>query len=536
VALAAAFAVPIQAQTPPDPCKGRLVRRLAGPHAMTKQPIRDLADLQRRLPEFEAGFRDVIARDASLGPAVADALVAAIKSGSGVTDGKLGPRDNFRWMAYKPQGVVGVIQPPCAQLRRDYDAFDITVEVAPAAATPVQDARCELGVTRNCERENPTITLDASGSSANVRVERAGQAVPGAGPRWTVPDTVPYSEDVSFVVRAQGSAAAAQTAKVHHFRIPKICGNLTYLGESPGRAVGAAATAATCEKTITSPMCKPWAEVSVEPPTVEVHHEAIIRTAGGYHDGLAKLEISCSDQPEPEVIDNPQREHPYTPGRVCCDEGGFQIRFETKNAAGDMAEATTALDVTPHDWVFRPSLTYIMPTDAEQERDTVRDGLPAHEVFEIDGGFGVGLSLERRFNERIGLEFGAIFGSAEAEWELTIGGQTGEYDLSPKFYAFTVGPNFHLLGCGAADLYLGPLVGYGGLYDPNFWVFGHRFHADFSGDFIWGAQLGLDVPFRRDSDWALHTGVKYLVLDQETDAGTIDVDPLIFELGLAYHF
>ena len=44
----------------------------------------------------------------------------------------------------------------------------------------------------------------------------------------------------------------------------------------------------------------------------------------------------------------------------------------------------------------------------------------------------------------------AIFGQTEATYELSLGGASGEYDLSPKFYAFTVGPNFHLLGCGAA--------------------------------------------------------------------------------------
>lgn len=518
-----------------DPCKGRLVRRLGGPHAITKQPIRDLADLQRRLPELEAGMREVIARDPKLGPGVADALIAAIRSGNGVTDGKLGARDNFLWMSYQPQkGVIGVIEPPCAQLRKDYDSFDIAVEVAPAAAAPVQDARCALTVNRNCERENPTITLDTTGSSGGVRVERGGQAVAGAGPRLTTADPAPYSEDLTFVVRAQGSAPAAQAATVHHFRIPKICGNLAFMGSSPGRTVAAAAKPAGCEKSVTAPQCKPWAEVAVEPPTVEVHHPTTIKTAGGYHDGLARLEIVCPGG-TPIVIDNPERSHQHTPGHLCCDHDGYNVRFETRNAAGDVAEATARLNVTPHDWTLRTSLAYLMPMDGEQERDIEIGGAAAREQFEVDDGIGVTVALERRLNTHVGIEFGALLGQFDTEYEVTLGDATDGWELSPKVYAFMVGPNFHFGRC-APDLYAGIFVGYGGLYDPNYWAFGHRFHADFSGDFIYGAQLGLDVPFRADSDWGFHLGARYIVLDQETDAGTIDIDPLILELGLAYKF
>ena len=97
-------------------------------------------------------------------------------------------------------------------------------------------------------------------------------------------------------------------------------------------------------------------------------------------------------------------------------------------------------------------------------------------------------------------------------------------------------PNFHLLGCCTTDLYLGPFIGYGGLADPNYWALGHHFHADFSGDFVWGAQLGLDVPFKPTLDRGFHAGVRWLNLSQDTDAGSIDIDPLLVEAGLFFRF
>lgn len=519
-----------------DPCAGRRVRSLGGPHAVSREPIRDLADLKRRLPELEAGMRDVLARDAALGAGVADALFAAIRDGSAVAERKLGRGESFRWMVYQPKpGQLELIQPPCVALDRDYDAFEITVEVPePPPAVPA-DARCALGVTRNCERQNPTITLDTTGSSARARVERGGQPVPGQGPRWAIADPSPYSADETFVVHAEGTAPPAHTARVYRFVLPKACSNLTFAGEEAQRTLSAAAPPATCEKSVTAKMCKPWAEVAVAPQEVEVHHTAAVETAGGWHDGLAKLEAICADRSEPVALD-PSGSSPFAPPTVCCGHGGYDLRFETRNAAGDTAEATAKLAVRRHDWVLRTSLVYYSPTDGEQERGLASIGPPARESYEVDQGLGVGVALERRFSERWGLEGSAIFGKTETTYELTLGGATGEDDHPANFYAFTVGPNLHWNGCKSPGVYAGLFAGYAGLADPNYWVFGHHFHADLAGEFVWGAQLGLDWPFDPASDWGLHAAVRYFANEQETDAGSFDVDPLLVEVGLSYRF
>lgn len=534
LALAVAAGAPAAAQ---DECKGRNIRSLGGAHAVSRKPIKDVADLQKRLPDLEATMREMVARDGSIGAGTADALFAAIRAGN-VTERKLGRNEPFRWMIFQPKkGTFELIQPPCVNLLQDYDAFEIVIEVPEPPPAPPDDAKCNLSVTRNCERQSPTFTVDAAGSSAGATVEHEGQALAGAGPRWTVSDTTPYSEVEKFTVKAKGTPPEPQMARVYKFLIPKACSNLAYLGEGPRKVIGEIGWPKTCEKSVDAPMCKPWAEVSVEPSTVEVHDPATVKSVGGWHDGLAKVEVTCAEGGEPMLLE--PGDAPFTAQHVCCGHEGYDIRFETKNAAGDAAEAKTFLNVEPHDWIFRGSLAYIMPTDGTIGRDFATlapFGVAASEEFEIEDGPGVSLALERRFNEKWGLEFGGIFGQVETGYELTVGSQSGEYELSPKMYALTVGPNFHLLGCGRADLYLGPFIGYGGLYDPNYWVLGHRFHADFSADFLWGLQLGLDVPFDRTSDWGIHGGLRYFVFDQDTDAGSVDVDPLVFELGLAYHF
>lgn len=520
-----------------DPCKGRWVRSLGGAHAVSKVPLKNVADLQKRLPELEAGMRDVIARDGAIGAGTADALFDQIRAGK-VTERTLGRDEKLLWMVYQPKpGQIELIKPPCVDLKKDYAAFEIEVVVPEPMSTAVSaEAGCSITATRNCEAQNPTITVDVTGSSANARVMHEGAAVSGTGTRYTVADATPCSEDETFTVNAQGLGTASRKARVYKFLIPKLCSNLTYLAETESQTLTDAAAPKSCEKSVTVAQCKPGAEISVDPTEVEVHNPATIHTTGGWTDCTTSLSAACAGEMEPITLDIAGNTA-FTPGYVCCD--GFDFVYATKNAAGAGSEAAAKLSVRMHDWVFRGSLAYIMPTDGEISRDFATlppFGLAAHEEFEVEGDLGVSLALERRYNEKWGLEFGTIFGQARAEYGLSVGNQSGGWELHPKFYAATIGPNWHVLGCSNVDFYLGALIGYGGFYDPDFWALGHRFHADFDGTFLWGAQLGIDVPFQRTSDWGFHGGVRYLVFDQDTDAGSIDIDPLVFEAGVAYHF
>lgn len=448
-------------------CDGRWVRTLGGPHAVTRIPIDDVAGLRHSLPALEASIRAVVTRDASLGPVVADALIAAIRDGSGISERVMKRDEAVRWMAYQPApGRFEAIAPACLKLTRSYDAFEITVEIpepAPTGQTPV----CAVLATRDCALQDPKITVDLRGSSPGARATMSVGGQPavaiggGQGERFSIDDPGQYERAAVFTVRAEGAPVTTRTARVFRFLMPKICGNLAYLGEAPSRTIAAASAALTCEKSVSVGVCTP---VVVPPPV------------------------------EPEIVAD------------VCEEG----------------------------WVTRPFLFAFMPLGDKQSRDILLGSRPARETFEMDGGYGVGLAMEKRMGPVLGLEAAAMFGRGDSEYDLDDGVSSGSDSHPTNFYALTFGPNFHLLGCGGTDLYVGPFLGYGGFADPNYWALDHHFRADFDGRFVWGAQLGLDLPFKGDGPWGLHGGVRYMRLSQDTDAGSIKVDPLIVELGLSY--
>ncbi len=533
-----------------DLCKGRNVRSLGGAHAVTHPTIRNVADLQKRLPQLEASIRAAVAKDPSLSPEVADAVIAAIRSGAGITERKLGRSEPMSWMAYQPKkDQFDAIVSPCVNLNRDYDAFEFTVEVAGAVPVAPADAACAISVLRNCEHDNPTFAVDVSGSHRNPRVTmaatgEAATAVALSGATGSVADPLPYSSAMQFTVRADGSAPAARMARELRFVIPKVCGNLAYVGEGASRQIADPGAPATCEKSVVAPMCKPWADVASpgmvvaqDGQPIEKGHPVTITPAGGWHGTSSKLEVTGPAGSTPLVVDNPTGPVTYTPLVPTCDDETYNVRYTTQNAAGETAESTTGFAVAPHDLIARGFLFYLTPQGDDQKRDIeLPFGAAGSETYKVDDTTGVGFALERMYDRRWGVEGAFLYGTADTKYTLTTNGQSGSDSHTANFYALTVGPNLHLLKCSPADLYIGAFLGYGGLADPNYWVFGNHFHADLKAKFVYGAQLGLDVPFGRTSDWGLHGGIRYLVLDENTDAGKINVDPLGVELGLAYRF
>lgn len=461
------LAAPLVAADDADPCRGHWVQTLGGPHAILRPPLTSQADLRQRLNALEASMRSVITGDPSLGPVVADALIAQIRDGSGITERAMRRDEAILWMAYQPSpGRFQAISPACLRLMRDYDSFEIAVEIpGPVPAAPA--ANCAVSVTRSCAEENATFQVDTRGSSPGAQLTMGweGQtAMPlsGQGEVLAVEDPRPRDSAAIFTVRAQGAPVPARTARVFRFLIPKICGNLAYLGEAPNRTLAVEGSPATCEKSVRAERC---AAVTAPPPPVE------------------PLVASCEDS-----------------------------------------------------WIARPFVFGFFPSGDKVERGLDLASGPARESFELDNGYGVGFSLERRRGAVFGIETSVLFGRGDSRYQLSSAAVTGHDTHDTTFYALTVGPNFHLLGCRGTDLYLGPFIGYGGFGDPNYWVDGNHFAAQLDGRFVWGARLGLDVPFHAGGPWGFHGGLRYLKLSQNTDAGSIRVDPWIVEAGLSYRF
>ncbi len=450
------------------PCVGPVVRSLGGAYAVTKPPIKDTASLQRRLPELEAGIRAAISKDPTLDADAAEALIAALRSGTGITQRSMQRDEPVLWMAYQPKpGQIDVLSPACLQLSRSYEAFEVTVEL-PGKATVTEKAECRIKATRDCT-ESTGIDVDTRGSSpgATVSLDVEGQPTRDfgmRGERWTLED--PSPSKVTLTVHAQVAAAAPPAGRALHFLIPKICGNLTYLGE-----------------TVSSP-------------------------------------AADAGNPEPILC---QRSVHVT-----------QCITPTPPATVDFEPAPVA-DRCERGWVARGFLVGFFPTGSDLNRDLTLASGAAQETFSLDSGYGLGASVERRLSGIFGMEAAVLAARGDSEYRFTQGGVSGTASHDTNLLALTVGPNFHFLGCGDVDLYAGPFLGYGGFADPNYRVAGHHFAATFDREFLWGAQLGLDLPFH-GGPWAFHAGLRYLDFSQDTDGGRIAVDPILIELGLAFQF
>ncbi len=160
---------------------------------------------------------------------------------------------------------------------------------------------------------------------------------------------------------------------------------------------------------------------------------------------------------------------------------------------------------------------------------------------------GFGASLEYQFNDRLGIELGAIWASPEIELSADI----PDYGLlkltdSMSTQVITVDLDVHLTPKSPSfDFYIGAgiaSVEFSDLHylDPD----GDPLDIKVDGDFSWSAKAGLDIALGADSGWAAVGGLRYIDSDIEfrnvdEDAGdtaTLSFDIFSFSVGVAYSF
>jgi outer membrane protein W len=154
----------------------------------------------------------------------------------------------------------------------------------------------------------------------------------------------------------------------------------------------------------------------------------------------------------------------------------------------------------------------------------------------------LGLSLERRFNHRLGLQLSAL--SIKPDFGLVIAdtttGQVRGGSDTLDIFALTLGLPLHLTPGRRVDLYVEPLVGMMNVEDLSFTDAGSTLTLTTSDEVIFGLALGLDVPIRK-SAWSFNANIRYLDLGFEATAedGTrldIEFEPIVAGLGIGYRF
>ncbi|MDH3378659.1 MAG: outer membrane beta-barrel protein [Gammaproteobacteria bacterium] len=321
---------------------------------------------------------------------------------------------------------------------------------------------------------------------------------------------------------------SGQNITTHSFTVPKICLNLAYNGsDTAAKPVAAAAPAP-------APVAAPNCAITVDPASAQVDMPIEVAVSGSWQGGDIAVEVLDGTGVQVMTV-----APPYPNTVTFSEPGTYTLRGTATNSAGASAicETQVVVDRVAR-WTLRPFLALLYPTGDDFTESSTPGGVLRASNDSFDDGFGAGISAEYHFSDRLGLEAALILAGLDSEYMLDIGErwETDEDDVS--FASLTIGPNFHLTPDHRADLYVGPFIGLVNLGSVSYNALGETRSRDFDNDFVLGAQIGIDVPFSQASLWNFHAGLLYMDLTAEDKLSNdkIDVDPLIFTLGLARHF
>lgn len=179
------------------------------------------------------------------------------------------------------------------------------------------------------------------------------------------------------------------------------------------------------------------------------------------------------------------------------------------------------------DGTGRVFASYFSPTGSHQGRFDIGGGEFVDATVEADGASGVVLGWEIRVGERMGIETDLMI--TEFDFNVKSSGLTVGLG-SALMIPITASLQWHLTEKRRVDLYVGPMVSYtlwGDLDTPVG-------STPLDGEFRFGLRGGVDVPF--SDHWALAARVDYLQAAAGDASLKIDVDPVIFSIGLGYRY
>ena len=171
----------------------------------------------------------------------------------------------------------------------------------------------------------------------------------------------------------------------------------------------------------------------------------------------------------------------------------------------------------------------------EDDNVTFTDPTFGTVALEVDGtSFGLGVDFERRFNNRLGLDFALGYTQADVDFSHSVGSgvQTDSLGILPVWFAL----NIHLWETEKFDFYVGPQVAYVFyLDDLSFNVPGIGTYEFPTGNEFpsWGFNLGAD--YWVNKDWALNFNFRFVDSDADSEHD-LPVDPTFVTIGFTRHF
>jgi outer membrane protein OmpA-like peptidoglycan-associated protein len=185
-------------------------------------------------------------------------------------------------------------------------------------------------------------------------------------------------------------------------------------------------------------------------------------------------------------------------------------------------------------WTLRG---FAAKVDTEDDRHVQEsEGGAIRQQLKLEGGEGFGAGLEYRFTCLLGLEGIVLQTDLDAHYmiDTPTAWEMDTFDASGPIVS--LGLNFHLTPQSFVDFYLGPTVALVQYDDFSTSLAGVPFSTDFDNEVAFGLAAGLDIPFGESNPWAVTASIRKLWASAESGPISIDTDPLIGTLGIAYRW
>ena len=159
-----------------------------------------------------------------------------------------------------------------------------------------------------------------------------------------------------------------------------------------------------------------------------------------------------------------------------------------------------------------------------------------------DNAIGLGVALEHRVSQRLGLELGALWASPDVNLRAEVpGGPPVEASDGLAYTPIAVGLNLYLMSGGPAEIYLTPMLAYVMYGDLTFNAAGDTVRIAVDDQWTWGLSLGTNLRLGA-GPWRFNGAISYLstalnATDLEGGGSRkIDFNPFAITLGLGYRF
>ncbi|MFL6260574.1 MAG: hypothetical protein ACJ76Y_12740 [Thermoanaerobaculia bacterium] len=214
----------------------------------------------------------------------------------------------------------------------------------------------------------------------------------------------------------------------------------------------------------------------------------------------------------------------------------------------DKATATATVDVKPFGdtarWTFRAFGAYVRAS-ADDDAVTPASGVDLRRKINLGahhGGFGAGFEyrpLHVCDLSRWGIAVDAISSELDSHFLVDRPAAWGRVQDKVSFTPVLLSLNYHLTPGKPVDLFIGPSIGYAFLDSVTYNTLGSSYSEKFKDDFTYGLNLGIDVPFGTEHNYAFTAGLRQLFFKAKgsgTLSHSFDLNPTIATAGIAFRF